>query len=220
MPILNFGTQRVKHIFYNTTRVKKAFYNTQLVYNSEVNITFVENGVSTTVAYEYGATINRTSTPNATYAQFVGWSTKSNGSNPVAQPIATQDMTLYRVVKVKDQYYTDRFWTDGYGHYRSYEHTLPLDKSYYDRLETLPTRQDNWMLNYGGATNVAGGVAGVYYWTCGHYGNVSKWVWTKVPVMANSWKITVEGRTFTSTTSGSEDGDLSQTRAIGKTMVW
>ena len=89
-------TVKPKAILANKNKLKKIMANGQQIWSGAVAITFVEAGVRTTVEYEEGATVSRSTVPSG--ATFIGWSTSSSGSNPQKTFKATADMTVYRVI--------------------------------------------------------------------------------------------------------------------------
>ena len=105
-----FSPSKLKNIYVDGGCLKKIMCNSKQIWSGSVAITFVENGVSTTVKYDKGATVSRATAPSG--MSFVGWSADPSGADPVKTFVATQDATYYRVVKYAD---TTLRSTDGIG---------------------------------------------------------------------------------------------------------
>lgn len=91
-----------------------AICNAIEVFTSAVTVTFIEAGVSTKIKYKKGDIVTRSTAPNG--ATFVGWSTSSSGTSPVATFTANSNMAVYRVIKKNITYGSGnltRRW-DGY----------------------------------------------------------------------------------------------------------
>lgn len=84
------GGEKIKYVYYGSTKL----------WSDSHIITFVEGSVSTTVEYDDGATVSRSTAPSG--ATFVGWSQYSDGRSPVSSFVATEPGTWYRVVKYND----------------------------------------------------------------------------------------------------------------------
>lgn len=100
MGILLIKGQKPKAIMAMGAKLKKVMCKGEQIWSRGVKITFVEGSARTTVEYEEGATVSRSS--SLAGATFVGWSTSASGSSPVKTFTASQDMTVYRVVKFND----------------------------------------------------------------------------------------------------------------------